>query len=290
MARKKAVELICTFVRGCLVGSMVVTLLLISKPITIQAGIIGGFELPTKKSKPKPTSVTRPGATFTEPVTGMEFVWVPGGCFQMGSNDGGSDEKPVHKVCVDGFWMGKYEVTQGQWRKLMGDNPSFFEKGDYYPVEQVSWNDCQKFIKKLNAKSKRRFRLPTEAEWEYACCSGGRDEKYSGGNDADRVAWYGGNSGGHTHPVGRKAANGLGFYDMTGNVWEWCFDWYDGNYYAQSPAKNPRGSESGSYRVNRGGGWYDSPWYVRSAFRRRYTPGDRYYGLGFRLVAQGGEI
>ena len=203
----------------------------------------------------------------------------------MGSNDGLDDEKPVHKVCVDGFWMGKYEVTQGQWQKIMSNNPSNFKKGDDYPVEKVSWNDCQEFIQKLNAKSTHKFRLPTEAEWEYACRSGGRDEKYSGGNNVDRVAWHENNSDFHTHPVGGKIANGLGIYDMSGNVWEWCVDWYSENYYVNSPENNPRGPNSGAFRVFRGGSWINASKSMRSTYRYRDEPDFHYSNLGFRLVS-----
>jgi|GEM_PF-555864 len=221
---------------------------------------------------------------FTDPVTNMEFVWVPGGCFQMGSNDGDSDEKPVHKVCVDGFWIGKYEVTQGQWQRLMGNNPSHFKKGDDYPVEKVYWNDVQKFIRKLNSHGNGNFRLPTEAEWEYACRSGGKNEKYSGGEDVDRVAWYMSNSVSSTHRVGTKAPNGLGLYDMSGNVWEWCQHWYGKDYYSQSPRNNPQGPSGGSWRVFRGGSWSGGPRYVRCALRNGRDPGIRRDDLGFRLV------
>ena len=128
-------------------------------------------------------------------------------------------------------------------------------KGSNYPVEQVSWDDCQSFIRKLNARSNKTFRLPTEAEWEYASRSGGRDEKYSGGNDVERVAWYNKNSGSSTHAVGGKAANGLGIYDMSGNAREWTDDWYSDTYYADSPYKNPTGPYSGKFKTTRGGGW-----------------------------------
>jgi len=226
------------------------------------------------------------GENFTDSVTGMEFVWVPGGCFQMGfrSGDNRSDEKPEHKVCVDGFWIGKYEVTQGQWQKVMGNNPSHFRKGSNYPVEQVSWKDCQDFIKKMTLQSGRCFRLATEAEWEYACRSGGRNEEYSGGNNADRVAWYNSNISGSSHAVGCKAANGLGLYDMSGNVWEWCADRYDDDYYENSPKQNPLGSNSGSSRVLRGGSWDGPQWRVRSAGRYKGRPSRRSSHYGFRLV------
>jgi formylglycine-generating enzyme required for sulfatase activity/class 3 adenylate cyclase len=223
---------------------------------------------------------------WVEPTTGMEFVWVEGGCFQMGDTlgDGDTDEKPVHEVCVDSFGMSRYEVTQGQWQKIMGNNPSGFTKGNNYPVEKVSWDDTQDFIRKLNSHTGRSFRLPTEAEWEYAARSGGKKEKYAGGSDVDRLGWYDGNSGGSTHPVGTKEPNDLGLYDMSGNVWEWSSDWYGENYYQQSPRNNPQGPSSGSFRVIRDGCWNGSPWLARSANRDRFRPGYRLDNLGFRLV------
>ncbi len=226
-----------------------------------------------------------PGQIWTEPVTGMQFVWVPKGCFQMGSNssDADPDEKPVHKVCVDGFWMGKYEVTQGQYKKIMGSNPSRFESGDDYPVEKVSWNDAKKFISKLNQQSGKTFKLPAEAQWEYAAKSGGKDQKYSGGNDIDRFAWYYSNSQSKTHRVGTKAPNGLGLYDMSGNVWEWCEDVYDKNAYSRHSLNNPLITSGGSSRVGRGGSWYYYPRYVRAANRIRDSAVNRDSYVGFRL-------
>jgi formylglycine-generating enzyme required for sulfatase activity len=226
--------------------------------------------------------------TFTDPTTGMDFVLVPGGCYQMGSNSGASDEKPVHEVCVDDFYIGKYEVTQGQYQAITGSNPSRF-KGSDRPVEKVSWNDAQDFIRKLNPRSDKTYRLPTEAEWEYAARSGGKREKYAGGDNVDAVAWYGSNSGGQTHPVGRKAPNSLGLYDMSGNVWEWCQDWYDRGYYGKSPKDNPQGPSGGSNRIARGGSWGYDPWYVRSALRFRFEPGFRGSLLGFRLALPTGH-
>ena len=225
--------------------------------------------------------------TWTDPVTGMEFVWVPKGCFEMGcgswTSDCSNNEKPVHEVCLDGFWMGKHEVTQGQWKKIMGSNPSY-KKGDTYPVEEVSWDDAQEFISKLNAKGngKHDFRLPTEAEWEYACRSGGKPEKYAGGSDVYRLAWYVGNSGHSSHPVGTKKPNGIGLYDMSGNVLEWCEDWY--GKYSSASLKNPKGPSEGRDRVIRGGSWYDSQGSARCADRNGFHPDSRHTYLGFRLV------
>jgi hypothetical protein len=177
------------------------------KQVEIQAGRETSVEFLLDPIKQEVTG-PRAGDTWTDPVTGMVFVWVSGGCYQMGcgswtSNCSG-DESPVHEVCVDGFWMGQTEVTQGQWQRVMGDNPSYFKKGDQYPVECVSWEDAKEYILKLNSKGIAKFRLPSEAEWEYAARSGGKAEKYSGGGDLDSVAWYDGNSGKSTHPVKTK--------------------------------------------------------------------------------------
>ena len=228
------------------------------------------------------------GKQFKDPVTGMEFVFVKGGCFEMGDTfgDGYSYEKPVHDVCVSDFYMGKYEVTQGQWEVIMGDNPSYFKNcGDNCPVENVSWNDVQEFIERLNSKTGKKYRLPTEAEWEYAACSGGKREKYAGTNDnPDDYAWHDSNSGKKTHPVGQKRPNGLGLYDMTGNVWEWCSDWCGEDYYASSPKDNPQGPSSGSYRVLRGGSWFYSPRVIRASNRGIDFPSFRLIYNGFRLL------
>jgi len=229
-------------------------------------------------------------AFWADPVIGMEFVWVPGGCYQMGcgswTDNCYNDEKHVHEVCVDGFWMGKYEVTQGQWKRIMGKNPSRFKKGDNYPVEQVPWDDAKEFIKKLNAKSNGsyEFRLPTEAEWECACRSGGQPEKYCGSSDIGSLAWYEGNSGGSTHPVGTKKPNGLGIYDMSGNIYEWCEDIYADNAYSKNSRNNPIYIGGGTRRVCRGGGWDGTPRVVRSAYRYGDYPDCRYNYLGFRLM------
>lgn len=220
--------------------------------------------------------------------TGVLKQWgmlrVPAGCFQMGRNDGFPNEKPRHKVCITkDFYLGKYEVTQEQWRSVMGKNPSIF-KGDNRPVENVNWNDVQTFIKKLNQKTNGHFRLPTEAEWEYACRSGGKDQDYCGGNEISDYAWYVVNSFMMTHPVGTKKPNALGLYDMSGNVWEWVQDVYDKDYYKNSPVNDPTGPSEGYYRTNRGGSWLLSPHGHRSTSRDKNQPKFRFNNLGFRLA------
>ena len=232
--------------------------------------------------------------TWTDPVTGMEFVKLPAGCFQMGcgpqDGDCDSDEKPAHKVCVDEFWLGKYEVTQAQWQKIMGSNPANFQDSPVHPVEEVSWDDVQAYLKKLNWQAGTfAYRLPTEAEWEYACRAG-TQTAYSFGNDAGNLgeyAWYNGNSGDKTHAVGQLKPNPWGLYDMHGNVWEWCQDWYGENYYSNSSEKNPQGPSSGEYRLLRGGSWHDYASYVRCASRVRSNPDSRYGSFGLRVVVVG---
>ena len=228
----------------------------------------------------KGSNVSLPGSIITDPITGMEFIYVPGGKFMMGDIFGDEEEeaeKPVHEVVLDGFYIGKYPVTQGEWEAVMGDNPSNFKEGDSYPVEEVSWNDAQEFFKKLISKNNERyqFRLPTEAEWEYAARSGGKKEKYAGSNDVDAVAWYDGNSEETTHPVGKKLPNGLGIYDMSGNVWEWCQD-------------RPPGFVTN--RVARGGGWNSLNYLCRSDYHFGLGSGNRINFLGFRLAFSPGQV
>ena len=221
-------------------------------------------------------------------VNGIKYnmVWVEGGTFRMGdtSEQGGdaeSDEKPVHSVTLSGYYIGKTEVTQALWKAVMGNNPSRF-KGDNLPVEWVSWNDCQEFIRKLNALTGQHFRLPTEAEWEFACRGGNnsRGYKYSGSNNLGSVAWYDDNSGVKTHPVATRSPNELGIYDMSGNVWEWCADWYGD--YSSGAQTNPKGPYGGSYRVYRGGSWGVGN--CRSSYRYYYYPTIRGNCLGLRLA------
>ncbi len=271
------------------------------------------------------------GNTFKDPITGMEFVFIKGGCYEMGDlfGDGETNERPVHEVCVDDFYMGKYEVTvkefatfvnqtdyeteaekrdgcstfiDNQWQKDINanwKNPDF-DQDETHPVVCVSWNDANAFIDWLKGKTSVRYRLPTEAEREYAGRSGGKKYKYSwgenppSGNIADETAkesfpswtvWTGYHDG-HvfTAPVGSYKPNELGLYDMTGNVWEWTLDWYATKYYIESPRNNPSGPTSGEYKVLRGGGWNNGPRGSRLTFRGRFEPYARYNDIGFRLV------
>ncbi len=215
---------------------------------------------------------------------GIEFVDVAAGEFMMGSLDGGCDEQPRHSVTISRpFQMSRFLVTQGQWKSLMGANPSFFNLGDHLPVESVSWHDAQQFAARLSAECRDgySYRLPTEAEWEYACRAGSTGD--FAGNLQD-MAWYGVNSGGRTHPVGQKMPNALGLYDMHGNLWEWVQDWYSSTYYLKSPATDPTGPGPGNYRVIRGGAWIVAANSCRSSHRDARWPGSRSYHVGFRLI------
>ena len=234
--------------------------------------------------------------TFTVKGVSFNMIRVDGGTFTMGAtseqgSDADDDEKPAHQVTLSTYYIGETEVTQALWETVMGDNPSKF-KGAQRPVEMVSWEDCQTFISKLNQLTGKRFRLPTEAEWEYAARGGNKSRgyKYSGSNDLGSVAWYDDNSSSKTHDVKTKQPNELGLYDMSGNVWEWCQDWY-GNYSSGSQT-NPTGPSSGSFRVRRGGGWFGIAGYCRSSRRDMTTPSNRFIlarlrrsdDLGLRLA------
>jgi formylglycine-generating enzyme required for sulfatase activity len=207
----------------------------------------------------------------------------------MGSKTGCSDEKPVHKVTLSSFTIGKYEVTQQQWEDIMGSNPSNHKDCDNCPVENVSWEEIQTFLRQLNEKyNGYHYRLPTEAEWEYAARRGHKNNDYnwSGAatkNDLKDHAWFNKNGGGQTHPVGTKQPNELGIYDMSGNVWEWCADWYGA--YSSEAQTNPTGALTGAYRVYRGGSWYSNANFCRSACRFYFAPGSRFMLMGFRVVA-----
>jgi len=272
-----------------------------------------------------------PGSVWRDPYLGMEFVWVPGGCFEMGcgswTRSCDDDEYPVHEVCVDGFWMGRYEVTNEQFVRFLnevsegirvddddvhyqreiifdwrcdgcgdwkhginwtGGNFRLVNSKENHPTVLVTWYGAKAFAKWLSEKTGYKFRLPTEAEWEYACRSAGKKVKHatSTGAISHDLANYAGTGGRDrwrcTSPVGSFPANRLGLYDMSGNVWEWCEDWYD-KYYSRSPKNNPRGSSGGTYRVLRGGScYYDRG--LRCANRNRDLPVYRYDLIGFRLV------
>ena len=218
----------------------------------------------------------------------IDMVRVEAGTFTMGATaemiNPHKDEKPTHRVTLtNDYYIGKYEVTQALWKAVMGNNPSNF-KGDNLPVENVSWDDCQEFISKLNRITGKTFRLPTEAEWEYAARGGNKSRgyQYSGSRNLSHVAWYENNSGHKTHAVGTKQPNELGIYDMSGNVWEWCQDWY--GKYSSSSQVNPIGINNGSNRVRRGGSWSSFDRDCRSSYRGSITPGYRDISLGLRLV------
>ncbi len=240
----------------------------------------------TTVSKPKPTTkkptttVSKPQPKFVARAPEFEMVKIPSGSFMMGSENG--NQKPVHRVNIsNSFYMGKYEVTQAQWKAVMGNNPSSTSNcGGNCPVNQVSWDDVQGFIRKLNnLQTKYKYRLPTEAEWEYACRAGTTGD-YAG--DLDSMAWYFINADGQTHPVGQKSPNDFGLYDMHGNVAEWCEDWY--GKYSSETVTDPTGAAEGSYRVYRGGGWYANGGFLHSA-NRNYIDSSHLSGdLGFRLI------
>ncbi len=242
-----------------------------------------------RKTQPEKTGA--PDA-FIEPATGIEFVLVPAGRFLMGDlyGDGWDNETPLRDVSIERFYLARHPVIQGAWAKVMEDNPSMFRKGDSYPVEQVSWLDAAGFIERLNgpAPGPNPFRLPTEAEWEYAARSGGRKELYAGGDDIDARAWYSENSGGSTQPVGLKSPNGLGLFDMSGNVWEWCQDVYVPGAVAERGAGRSAQRKGSGDRVIRGGSWNLDAWSARCS--RRFGFPEDYFGagLGFRLARSAG--
>ena len=225
--------------------------------------------------------------TFEANGVSFTMIHVEGGTFTMGATsemtEPSSDEEPTHQVTLSSYYIGETEVTQALWKAVMGSNPSWF-KGDNLPVEKVSWNDCQTFISKLNALTGKNFRLPTEAEWEFAARGGNqsRHTQYSGSSRIDDVAWYYGNSNDKTHPVKTKQPNELGIYDMSGNVDEWCQDWYDS--YSSDAQTDPTGAGSGSLRVGRGGSWWGPPRACRSSYRNHGAHEGSCDNLGLRLA------
>ena len=231
------------------------------------------------------------------------MVKVAGGTFTMGAteeqgNDAKNDEKPAHEVTLSSYMIGETEVTQELWEAVMGKSLSqiasengkeTYGVGANYPMYYISWNDCQEFITKLNNLTGKNFRLPTEAEWEYAARGGNKSQgyKYSGSNTIDDVTWYYDNSSSIIHPVATKMPNELGLYDMSGSVWEWCSDWYSSSYYSSSSQNNPTGPASGSYRVFRGGSWNYDARYCRVSYRNDSSPTKRFNYLGLRLALWG---
>lgn len=232
---------------------------------------------------------------YVDPSTGMEFAFVKGGCFDMGDSagDGDPNERPVHQACVADFYLGKYEVTNEQFKKFKPQHNSGTSEGaslgdDKQPVVNVSWDDAVAYAGWLSKQSGQTYRLPTEAEWEYAARSKGREEKYAGGDQVEFLAWFNENSDGKTHSVGEKRPNGCGLFDMCGNVWEWCQDIFDDKAYTRHFGRNPVITDEDTNRVIRGGSWNLDAWSARCA--RRLAFQQELFGpaLGFRLVREAG--
>ena len=243
------------------------------------------------KGTPLQSSIDQDNKVVSVGSVSFEMVYVEGSTFRMGATeeqgeDAYVDEKPVHSVTLSSYMIGKHEVTQALWEEVMGNNPSYNKLGGDYPVENVSWDDCQEFIQKLNARTGMKFRLPTEAEWEYAARGGSRSKgyKYAGSDNLDEVGWYEDNSGRHTHPVGLKKSNELEVYDMSGNVWEWCQDGHGG--YTADAQTNPARPQSSKWdnRVLRGGGYWNIAKCCRVSNRSNHGPGRRRVNSGLRLV------
>ncbi len=287
----------------------------VPKPVGPDLGqAAAAAERPRASSGPtRPTSGPTPGQDWTVPGLGIEMIWIEPGSFVMGapeSETGRRGDELQHRVTLTkGFWLGKYPVTQRQWQELMGTSPSYFvngrvqKKGGWFshavvvrdvspecPVEQVAWADAVVYCSNLDDAARAKnclpsgyaYRLPTEAQWEYACRAG-TDGPYGGTRMLDGMGWYDGNSGHQTHPVGQKKPNAWGLFDMHGNVWEWCRDWYTDTLPGDRVA-DPSGPNSGSFRVIRGGSWISTAGYCRSAFRNSREPGSRHNFLGFRLA------
>ncbi len=279
-----------------------------------RSGVAAVDTLPEKSSGDSTPAIAAAPDVAAPKFSREDMVWVPEGTFMMGSEKGDNDEKPIHQVTVDGFYISRTEVTQKDFELVMGVNPSNFKDCPTCPVEKVSWFDAilycnartkaagsQDTVYRYTSKTgkpgmdlvleeigsdlrKKGFRLPTEAEWEYACRAGG-STKYFWGNSMDEgYVWDQTNSGQKTHPVGRKKPNGFGLFDMNGNVWEWCNDWYGTNYEGNIGIQNPQGPASGMYRVFRGGSWLNDDVNFRSTIRKASSPSVRDFNIGFRCV------
>ncbi len=254
--------------------------------VTIARLIEQKKNLEKKVNELEETSAQSNPQTWKDPLLGIDFVWIPKGCFQMGDrlNAGDQDERPAHKVCLDGFYMGQFEVTQTQYVKIMRKNPSAMKAGNSYPVELVSWKAVHVFLSRLNKLSQKNMRLPTEAEWEYAARSGNKRYKFAGSDSANEVAWSQLNDASIINKVGLKKPNDFGLYDMSGNVSEWCSDWYSSSYYSQSDFNNPAGPNSGSHKVFRGGHFQSFSTQLRVSNRGKGTPHIKLPFVGFRLA------
>ncbi|MDH6309697.1 formylglycine-generating enzyme required for sulfatase activity [Dysgonomonas sp. PFB1-18] len=249
-----------------------------------------GLLLAQSNGKPKSTTnIDLKSPPSDTSIPNIEMVHVQGGSFTMGctceqNSDCNDNEKPAHQVTLSDYYIGKYEITQNQWDMVMGSNPSH-RKGDNLPVENINWDDIQEFISKINALTGRNYRLPTEAEWEFAARGGNnsRGYKYSGCNNLDSVAWHNGNSSNQSHPVGSKSPNELGIYDMSGNILEWCSDWYES--YSNHTQINPSGPSSGIVHILRGGSWMQEA-QICCVSRRLYTfPSNSHIFIGLRLAS-----
>lgn len=280
-----------TFLGNKVSGISIIKLIYLFSSVILIA-IVSIIYLSTKKTEPIQKSDIQQYASNVVAKNNSlapQMVLVKGGEFRMGDNNSQYTwEKPAHKVIVPDFYIGKYEVTQKEWTDIMGNNPSSFKGCDNCPVESVSWNDVHDFIKKLNQKTGKTYRLPTEAEWEYAAGGGANNRtKWAGTNLENELgiyAWYDMNSGGKPHPVGTKKPNNLGIYDMSGNVWEWCIDWYASDYYNSAPLSSPKGAPSGLFHVVRGGSWNRAATGSRVANRDYGQPDIIWRSFGFRLL------
>ncbi|MBF0339942.1 MAG: SUMF1/EgtB/PvdO family nonheme iron enzyme [Magnetococcales bacterium] len=267
---------------------MIVTLL--TGLSAAHASLINEWEpLELDAGSARPALVIKAGQPWQDPSSEVKLLWIPAGCFQMGSPPRAegreTDEGPMHDECVTGFWLGETEVTQGQWRRVMHNNPSRFRKGDNYPVENITREEVNEFLATLNSRARLnvQFRLPTEAEWEFACRDGGKRGVFPGGNEPSRFAWFAGNSNGTSQPVGLRAPNRLGLKDMSGNVWEWIQDKYQTNY--NKPTAPGQASEPTSFYSIRGGGWQDEANSLRCSNRSFQSLSSRRPDLGVRLAA-----
>ncbi len=234
----------------------------------------------------------RAGQPWREPISGIRLLWIAGDCFKMGSapsaKDREEDEGPLHEVCLSGYWLGETEVTQGQWQRVMRNNPAHSRKGERYPVENISLGDVEALTSKLNERyrGRVRFRLPTEAEWEYACRTGGLNIPFPGADQPDQLGWHRGNGQGSPQVVTTRQPNRLGLYDMGGNVWEWTADTYEKDAYSRHQHNDPRTSGRVPYRTIRGGGWKTAASSMRCANRGFERATSKRDDLGLRLAAE----